>query len=129
MSDHAVENKEWACNTPEGQVRLADLTLEALADLEKKCGAEWWRIVARPRHSAQHAVHIYAACCELAKCEPGVVTARSLLDVFELVDEDMPDMYEGERGARIPKAEDAAPTSGSSGAPSGSSGRQNKSDS
>jgi hypothetical protein len=114
---------EWACNTPEGQVRLADLTLEALAKLEKDCGAEWHRVVSRPRHSAQNAIHIYAACCELAGCEPETVTARTLLDVFELVPEDMPDMYE----AGIPKAEGEAPTSGSPGAPSGSSGPPNKS--
>lgn len=119
-----VEPQEWACNTPEGQVRLADLTLDALADLEKKCGTEWWRIVSRPRGSAQNAIHIYASCCEAAKCEPAVVTARTLLDVFELVAEDMPDMYVG----GIPKAGEA-PTSGSSGVPSASTGPQPKSES
>lgn len=123
MTDPA-ENQEWACNTPEGQVRLADLTLDALADLEKQCGTEWWRIVSRPRHSAQNARHIYAACCDLAGCKPDTVTARSLLDVFELVAEDMPDMYEG----GIPKAGEA-PTSGSFGVRSDSTGPLPKSES
>jgi hypothetical protein len=115
---------EWACNTPGGQVRLADLTIEALAQLEKSCGTEWWRIVARPRNSATNAVHIYAACCELAGCEPGTVTARDLLNVFETVPEDLPDMYEG----GIPKAGADQRTCGSPGAPSGSSGPPNKSE-
>lgn len=122
MTEPAVE---WACNTPGGQVRLADLTLEALAQLETQCGGEpWWRIVARPRNKAQNAIHIYAACCELAGCEPEPVTARSLMTVFETVPEDLPDMYEG----GIPKAGAVAPTSGSPGAPSGSSGPPNKSE-
>lgn len=118
-----ADGKEWACNTPEGQVRLADLTLEALADLEKQCGQEWWRIVARPRASAQNAIHIYAACCASSGCEPATVTARTLLDVFEMVSDDLPDMYEG----GIPKAEDAPLTTGSPGAPSGSGGPPPKS--
>lgn len=101
MSD--AVNQEWACNTPGGQVRLADLTLDALADLEKKCGSEWYRIVARPRSSAANAIHIYAACCAEAGCEPETLTARKLVDVFELVDEDLPDMFEG----GLPKEADA----------------------
>jgi hypothetical protein len=117
--------KEWACNTPEGQVRLADLTLEALAELEKKCGTEWHRIVARPRASAGNAIHIYSACCAQIGCEPETLTARKLLDVFELVDEDMPDMFQG----GIPKAVDEASTAGSPGAPSSSDGPPPKSDS
>lgn len=115
--------KEWACNTPGGQVRLADLTLEALAELEKKCGTEWHRIVARPRSSATNAIHIYAACCAAAGCEPDKVTARRLLDVFELVDEDLPEMFEG----GIPKAEGEASTPTSPGAPSDSDGPPPKS--
>lgn len=115
--------KEWACNTPGGQVRLADLTLEALAELEKKCGTEWHRIVARPRSSATNAIHIYAACCAAAGCEPDKVTARRLLDVFELVDEDLPEMFEG----GIPKAEGEASTPTSPGAPSDSGGPPTKS--
>lgn len=120
--DNAV-TQEWACNTPGGQVRLADLTLEALADLEKKCGAEWYRIVARPRSSAGNAIHIYAACCAAAGCEPETVTARKLMDVFELVDEDLPTMFE----AGIPKAAGGDSISGSLGVPSDSDGPQPKS--
>ena len=107
-------SKEWACNTPGGQVRLADLTLEALAELEKKCGTEWHRIVSRPRASASNAIHIYAACCEAVGCEPAQVTARSLTgDVFVMVDEDLPDMFEG----GVPKAGGEASTVGSPGVP------------
>jgi hypothetical protein len=124
--NEAVEEvvKEWACNTPGGQVRLADLTLEALAELEKKCGTEWHRIVARPRASASNAIHIYAACCASAGCEPAEVTARTLIDVFELVDEDMPEMFQ----AGIPKAAGGASTSTSPGAPSSSDGPPPKSE-
>lgn len=120
--DDAV--KEWACNTPGGQVRLADLTLDALAELEKKCGTEWHRIVARPRASATNAIHIYGACCAAVGCEPDVVTARTLLDVFELVDEDLPVMFQ----AGIPKAAGGASTSTSAGAPSSSDGPPPKSE-
>lgn len=117
--------KEWACNTPGGQVRLADLTLATLAELEQQCGMEWHRIVVRPRSSATNAIHIYAACCAAVGCEPAEVTARSLLDVFELVDEDLPEMFQ----AGVPKAEGEASTSTSPGAPSSSDGPPARSES
>ena len=51
-----------------------------------------------------------------------MLTVRMLTDVFVQVPDDMPEIYEGP----IPKGEDDPQTAGSSGAPSDSSGPQNK---
>jgi hypothetical protein len=99
---------EWAVTTPGGQVRIGDLTLEALVELEELSGEEWWRIVAHPYRSAKIAKLVYAAACAAVECEPATLTARTLTEVFEQVPEDMPDMFE----AGVPKAEAGAPTTG-----------------
>jgi|688.fasta_scaffold73998_3 hypothetical protein len=115
---------EWAVDTPGGQVRLGDLTLDALVALEEQASEEWWRIIAHPYRSAKIAKLVYAAACEHNGCEPAKLTVRTLTDVFVQVPEDLPDMFEG----GVPKAEDGAPTSGSPGSPSGSDGPPTRSD-
>lgn len=117
--------KEYACNTPKGQIRLADLPLERLADIEKQTGLDWYVVIRRPRKLAQHAIPVYEHCCAEMGAEPETLTGRMLVDVFEIVDEDLPDMYQ----AGIPKAEGEASTATSPGAPSTSSGPPPKSDS
>lgn len=120
MSDAVTE---WAVVTPEGQVRLGDLTLDSLVQIEEQCGEEWWRVIAHPYRNAKAAKFVYAAACAEKGCEPAKLTVRTLTEVFVQVPEDLPDMYEG----GIPKAEDEAPTSGSPGALSDSAGPQSKS--
>jgi hypothetical protein len=117
-------NNEWAVVTPEGQVRLGDLTLDSLVLIEEQTGEEWWRVLAHPFRSAKTAKFVYAAACAEKGCEPDKLSVRSLSEVFVQVPDDLPDMYEG----GIPKAEDEAPTSGSPGALSASDGPQTKSD-
>lgn len=123
MSD--AVNSEWAVVTPEGQVRLGDLTLDSLVLIEEQTGEEWWRVLAHPFRSAKTAKFVYAAACAEKGCEPATLTVKSLSDVFVQVPDDLPDMYEG----GIPKAADEPSTSGSPGAPSDSAGPPPKSDS
>lgn len=113
--------EEWAVTTPKGQVRVADLPLGAVVQLEGDTGLEWWRIAAQPLQTAKVANHVYLACCEHVGATPADLTMRDLLDgTFETVEEDLPTLYEG----GIPKAAsaDAAVTPGSSGAPESSAG-------
>ncbi len=111
---------EWAVNTPAGQVRLGDLPLDTLVQLEEQTGDERWNIAAHPYRKAKTARVVYRACCDHMKCDPADLTLRDLLDTFEQVEEDLPNVYEG----GIPKAEPEAgsETAGSSGPPSDTSG-------
>ena len=110
---------EWAVNTPKGQVRLADLSLDTLVELEEQTGDEWWNVAAHPFRKAKTARAVYRAACKLADAEPAELTLRTLIDTFEQVEEDLPDVYQG----GIPKSEAASVTTGSSGALSDSTGR------
>lgn len=115
--------EEWAVTTPKGQVRIADLPLGSVVQLEGDTGLEWWRIAAHPIQTAKVASHVYAACCEFKGVAPAALTMRDLLEgTFETVEEDLPTLYEG----GIPKAdsEAGAVTPGSSGAPESSAGPQ-----
>lgn len=116
---------EWAVNTPEGQVRIADLTFEALEGVEAHCGEPWYAVVAHPYRTAKGAVAIYAAACASNGSTPEPITPRMIDTLFVKVAEDLPEMFE----AGIPKAGAAVSTSGSPGAPSGSSGPPAKSES
>ena len=116
---------EWAVVTPKGQVRLGDLTLDALVGVEAEVGEEWWRVLAHPVRSAKVARALYLAACAHVEVEPEALTVRQFADgLFVQVPEDLPDVYQG----GLPKAEDGAQTSGSSGVPSDSSGPLTKSE-
>jgi hypothetical protein len=113
---------EWAVTTPKGQVRIADLSLERLEQLEGDTGETWIQITLAPLQSAKVARYVYAMCCEITGAEPVELKARDLASVFSLVAEDLPEVFEG----GIPKegSEDVTPTPGSSGAPDDSTGPQ-----
>lgn len=114
--------EEWAVTTPKGQVRLGDLSLEVVVQLESDLDTEWWQIAAHPFRQARMASYVYTAACEHIGCPPAALKMRDLLDVFNTVDEDLPDVFEN----GIPKAEPVAEplTPGSSGAPNDSTGHQ-----
>ena len=115
---------EWAVNTPSGQMRLADFTLDQLVELEADCDEQWWQLLASPFRSARTAKYIYSAACLQMGCEPEVLTVRTITDVFVQVPDNMPDTYAG----GLPKAEDdpSASTSGSSSEQQASTGPQPK---
>jgi hypothetical protein len=115
---------EWAVNTPSGQMRLADFTLDQLIELETDCDEQWWQLLASPFRSARTAKYVYAAACAQMGCEPAVLTVRTITDVFVQVPENLPDTYAG----GLPKAGDdpSASTSGSSLEPAPSTGPQPK---
>lgn len=117
-------SQEWAVETSKGQVRVSDLTLDALIELEDLCGEEWWRIIAHPLRTAKAAKYVYAAACAQTGAEPETLTPRKFEEVFVQVPEDLPDSYQD----GLPLPEGAASTSGSSGAPPVSTGPQTKSD-
>lgn len=111
---------EWAVNTPKGQVRLGDLSLDAMCELETKTSLEWWNIAAHPFRKASTAKVVYEAACAYIGCEPAKLITRDLVDTFEQVEDDLPELFEG----GIPKADTGAGsvTTGSSGQPSDSAG-------
>jgi hypothetical protein len=115
---------EWAVNTPSGQMRLADFTLDQLIELEADCEEQWWQLLSSPFRSARSAKYIYRSACAQMGCEPEVLTVRTITDVFVQVPDDLPDTY----GGGLPKAEDdpSLPTSGSSSEQPASTGPQPK---
>lgn len=111
---------EFVVNTPGGQVRLADLPLEILSEIEKETGVQWVRLVLSPATTALSAAVVYRRCCEHVGAEPEELTARRIIEgeIFAEGDDDLPTMFED--GA--PKAEGEIPTRGLSGAPDASGG-------
>ena len=112
---------EWAVVTPKGQLRMSELPLALLPDLEEQTGDEWWNIAAHPYRRAKVALCVYRTACEHLGAEPLELKLGDLPDVFVQVGDEIDDMvFEG----GVPKSEDASATTGSSGAPSDSGGRQ-----
>lgn len=114
--------EEWAVTTPKGQVRLGDLPLEVIVQLESDLETEWWQIAAHPFRQARMASYVYTAACEHIGCPPAALKMRDIVEVFNQVEEDLPDVFE----SGIPKAAAAEEplTLGSSGAPNDSTGPQ-----
>ena len=110
MSDVVEENPRrtvWTCQVAAGKtVRLEDIPARQLADLETRLGVSWLELVGRPLADSAHALAMYERCCALAAVEPRDLTVRELLDAFELVDDDRPDLWIG--GLPDPKAGDQA---------------------
>jgi hypothetical protein len=93
----------WTCKVADGKVvRLEDIPARQLGDLETRFGVSWLELVGRPLGDSQHALAMYEKCCGLVGTEPADLTVRQLLDSFELVDDDRPEMYVG--GLPDPKA-------------------------
>lgn len=113
---------EWAVNTPGGQVRVADLPLEAIVALEKETDMAYWDLVAAPQRTATGGSAVYAAACRHVGVEPKSMTARDFIEVFEKVEEDQPLSHDPNTG--LPNTEGAPEMSGSSGAPGDSDGPQ-----
>jgi len=99
---------EWAVTTPAGEVRLSDLTLDVLIQLEEQTGVEWWSIAAHPFRKAIIAQSVYLACCEHIGCEPKKLVLRDLVEIFVQVEDDLPTVFEG----GIPKLVGESETTG-----------------
>jgi hypothetical protein len=111
---------EWAVVTPKGQYRLGDFPLEVLVELEQATGDEWWNVAAHPFRKAATAQAVYEAACKQLDCTPERLILRQLVDTFEQVEDDLPEVFEG----GIPKSEAESQTDGSSGAPNDTDGHQ-----
>ena len=97
----------WVCKvTPERTVRLEDIPARQLGELESRFSVTWLDLVVRPLAESQYAIAMYEKCCALVGVEPRDLTVRELVDIFELVDDDRPEMYVG--GLPDPKADEAA---------------------
>lgn len=101
---------EWVVETPAGQVRLTDFTLDEAIELEESAGAEWWNICSHPFRRANVARATYVAACKHVGCEPKTLKLGDLVEgvVFVQVEDDLPEVYE----EGIPKAEEDQEMSG-----------------
>jgi len=111
---------EWAVVTPKGQYRLGDFPLEILVELESTTGDEWWNIAAHPFRKAATAQAVYEAACAQLDATPATLKLRDLVETFEQVEDDLPEVYEG----GIPKSGAESQTAGLSGAPNDTDGHQ-----
>lgn len=117
----------FAVNTPKGQVRLMDLPLDVFCRIEEETGLRYVDVLLGPASTAKTATVVYRLACETTDSEPETLTPAMLIadpPVFQLVDDDLPDVYEG----GLPKSEDAQVTTGLSTAPDDSTGRPTSSD-
>ena len=85
----------WVCKVDDTRtVRLEDIPAKDLIDLEQRFGGgNWLRFVVTPLYEVGVALAMYERCCALAGATPAELTVRELLDAFELVDDDRPDLY------------------------------------
>ena len=112
----------WAVNTPKGQVRLMDLPLEVLADLEESTDTKWTTILTTPAVTMRCAIAVYETACAHDGSDAAKLTASEFIEgkVFEQVDDDLPETYD----EGLPKAGGEAQTDSSSGEPNDSDGPQ-----
>lgn len=99
-----------------------DLTLDEFGKIEDDLGATWVRF--NPLLSSKHAKAALVAFLtrsigeEAASKKIGALSLKEAVACFEVVPDDLPDMYED----GVPKAEGATETGGSSPAPPDSDG-------
>ncbi len=101
----------FAVNTPKGQIRLMDLPLDKFATIEAETGQRWVEVIVAPAASAQGALTVYRIACEHAGAVPEELTPQRLIGdppIFEMVDDDLPEVYEG----GVPKSEGDPETTG-----------------
>lgn len=103
---------DFEVRTPAGDVRLSDLPLEVLDEMEREADVRWVQLLIAPATTARAALAVYRGACRHAGCEPEELTARKILDggVFVQAEDDLPTMFED--GAPDPKAEAEEPTPG-----------------
>jgi len=101
----------FAVNTPGGQVRLMDLPLDAFCRIEEETDKRWIDVIVAPAMSAKCALAVYRIACEHAGAVPEELTPQRLIGdppIFEMVDDDLPEVYEG----GVPKSEGDPETTG-----------------
>lgn len=88
----------WACKFPakngEGDklIRLDDLDIGVLEDFAAEHGTEWVSVVFTPLANLRTSKALVELCAKQLKVEPPKkFTARSIMDCFEDVPDDIPD--------------------------------------
>ena len=110
MSD--VDNPRrtvWTCKVSDSRtVRLEDIPARQLVDVCAELNVSWLVLVGLPVENTPEGIvrtlAMYEKCCSIAGVEPKNLTVRELLDAFELVDDDRPDLYVS--GLPDPKADE-----------------------
>ncbi len=111
----------FAVTTPAGHVvRLDDVPLSDLTNIAKEAGLDTWaKLLTEPLRDGAAAEAVYRYCCDTTgDTPPEKITPKLVVAAFNWVEDDLPDTFQG----GLPKAGDDQATSGSSGAPSDTSG-------
>lgn len=111
----------FAVTTPAGHVvRLDDVPLSDLTKIAKDAGMDTWaELLTQPVRNGAAAEALYRHCCAIHEdTPPEPLTPKVLVPAFSWEPDDLPDTFQG----GLPKAEDDQETSGSSGAPSDTTG-------
>lgn len=88
-----------------------DLPLDSFATIEEETGQRWVDVIVSPAASAKGALVVYRIACEHVGAVPEELTPQRLVSdppVFEMVEDDLPEVYEG----GVPKSEDDPETTG-----------------
>lgn len=86
----------FGIKTPDGQViRLDDLPVEVLQGIAEDAGLEsWFDVYVQPARYGKAAEALYRHACGLVGCEPLPFTVAVLNDALEVVEDDLPTMWE-----------------------------------
>jgi hypothetical protein len=111
----------FAVTTPAGHVvRLDDVPLSDLTNIAKEAELDTWaKLLTEPLRDGAAAEAVYRYCCDTTgDTPPEKITPKLVVAAFNWVEDDLPDTFQG----GLPKAGDDQATSGSSGAPSDTTG-------
>jgi hypothetical protein len=99
---------------------MDDVPLSDLHKIATDAGLDTWaKLLTEPLRQGAAAEAVYRFCCELeGDTPPEKITPKVVVAAFNWVEDDLPDTYSG----GLPLEEGAPVTSGSSGAPSVSTG-------
>jgi hypothetical protein len=104
--------EHWVCTVAEGRtVRIDSLPVVEIENIAKEAGITWLNLFGNPLRNAAAGQQLFNRCCAAAGVENRVLSARDLLTVFELTNEDgLPRTFTD--GMPDPKAEEKVSTGG-----------------
>lgn len=87
----------WACKINDKSIRLEDLDYGVVRDFAKAHNVEWVSVVFTPLQDLDTAKELIELCAtELKVKPPKQWPLKTLIDAFELVDDDLPEALDEE---------------------------------
>lgn len=85
----------WACKVGGKSIRLDDIEIGVIGEIARTVEMDWITLVNVPCLDERAGRALVVKCAELLEVSPPEkFTARTLLDSFETVEDDLPELFE-----------------------------------